>query len=366
MLKLQPVHSPRRESQVRSGFTLIELLVVIAIIAVLIALLLPAVQQAREAARRSQCKNNLKQIGLAFHNFESTFSYLPSSIRPVSTTSTRLAALTALLPYLDQAPLFNQYNQANNWDSTVGTPSNFTLSSTKLPAFQCPTDINAGILDGSPVSGTGWAQTVASVSSYSPIYGISQLVYSTPLTTNAKPGTYTDPADAAQVYVPGFFPKNATVDTATGAATKQGKKFRDVTDGLSNTLAVAESAGRPAVIRKGKVIGALSTNRLNAGGWARPASDIMIYGEKADGTTLLGTTAVNATNGYDIGGEPYPNTTSPYVFGVHGTSSPYSFHVGGSHFTMGDGAVRFVSENINFDTFISLSTPNGGEVVGDF
>ena len=368
MLKLQPVsaHGTRREAQVRAGFTLIELLVVIAIIAVLIALLLPAVQQAREAARRSQCKNNLKQIGLAFHNFESTYSYLPSSIRPVSTTSTRLAALTALLPYLDQAALFNQYNQSVNWDSTVGTPSNFTLANTKLPAFQCPTDINAGMLDGSPVAGTGWSQTVASASSYSPIYGISQLVYSIPLTSNAKPGTYTDPADSTQVYIPGFFPKNATVDSSTGAVGKQGKKFRDVTDGLSNTLAIAESAGRPAVIRKGKVIGSLSTNRLNAGGWARPASDIMIYGEKADGSSLGGPVAVNATNGHDIGAEPYPNTTAPFVFGVHGTSSPYSFHVGGSHFTLGDGAVRFISENINFDVFISLSTPNGGEVVGDF
>ena len=103
--------SPRR----RPGFTLIELLVVIAIIAILIALLLPAVQQAREAARRTQCQNNLKQIGLAVHTFHDTYRHLPVSNRPPTTGSKRLSALTRMLPYLDQAPLYNQYNQLLQW-----------------------------------------------------------------------------------------------------------------------------------------------------------------------------------------------------------------------------------------------------------
>ena len=349
----------------RRGFTLIELLVVIAIIAILIALLLPAVQQAREAARRTQCKNNLKQIGLAFHNFESSFGYVPTSIRPTSTTSTRLAVLTALLPYIDQAPIFNQYNQSYNWDNSANS-SNKALSSTKIPAYICPSDLAGGQLDGSPVAGSGWVQDVASITSYSPIYGISTLVYSNALTPDAQPGTYTDPDDSTNITVPGFFPKNATVVSGV-ANQKQGRKFRDVTDGLSNTIAVAESAGRPNVYRKGKVYGSLPTNRLNSGGWARPASDILIYGQKADGTDLLGTVAINATNGYDIGAlTPYPYTAAPYVFGVHGTGAPYSFHVGGAHFTLGDGAVRFISENISFTTFVRLCTPSGGEIAGEF
>ena len=99
----------------KRGFTLIELLVVIAIIAILIALLLPAVQQAREAARRSQCKNNLKQLGLALHNYHETFSVLPPAHIGRCTTPRLMATgLTMLLPYLDQAPLYNMYNSSGS------------------------------------------------------------------------------------------------------------------------------------------------------------------------------------------------------------------------------------------------------------
>ncbi len=351
-----------RSTTRRGGFTLIELLVVIAIIAVLIALLLPAVQQARESARRTQCKNNLKQIGLAFHNFESTYSYLPTSLRPSNAGSVRFSVLTSLLPFIDQAPIYNLYNQNINWSAG----SNVALSQTKINGFVCPSDPVGGQLDGIPDVPASWAQNTAASSDYSPIYGISPLVYTNVLGT-AVPATYTDPADSTQVYVAGFFPKNATVDPATGSHGKVGRKFANVTDGLSNTIAIAESGGRPSVYRKGsKQFGSLPTNRVNAGGWARPASDIMIYGEKPDGSDLLGTTAINATNGYDVGASGYPVTVAPYVFGVHGTSSPYSFHTGGAHFTMGDGSVRFISENISFSVFISLTTPAGGEVIGEF
>ncbi|MBS0263034.1 MAG: DUF1559 domain-containing protein [Planctomycetes bacterium] len=358
----------------RGGFTLIELLVVIAIIAVLVSLLLPAVQQAREAARRTQCKNNLKQIGLAVHNFESTQGYIPTSLRPPTANTVRFSVLTALLPDLDQANIFNQYNQSVNWSAAANKP----LSQTPIPAFNCPSDPVAGQLDGVPDVPGAWAQDTAAVSSYSPIFGVSPLVYSTGLTTLPQPGLYTDPATifagSPQSYVAGFFPKNATINPQTGAHDKKGKKFADVRDGLSNTIAVAESAGRPNVFRKGgQQYGTLPGNRVNAGGWARPASDIMIYGEKPDGSDLLGTVAINATNGRDIGpNDPtygsasYPYTVAPYSFGVNGTSSPYSFHTGGAHFLLGDGSVRFIAENISFNTFLSLTTPAGGEVVGEF
>ena len=368
----------------RTGFTLIELLVVIAIIAILIALLLPAVQQAREAARRSQCRNNLKQLGLAVHNFESTYGFIPTSLRPPTANTTRVAVLTNLLPYIDQSTIYNQYNQSINWN----TGTNIPLSQTRIQPFMCPSSPDAGVLDLAP-PGTTWTPNIAATTDYSPIFGIAPGVFTTTLGIPA-PGTFADPTEVYSgsttpyTYVPGFFPKNATIDTTTGNPTRPGKKFRDVTDGLSNTVAIAESAGRPFVYIKGakKLTGgnpltdtdpaSASTDRLNSGGWSRPASDIIIFGATPAATGILGgPIAINATNGHNIRGLSYTNTgIASTILGTpiatHGTGAPYSFHTGGAHFTMGDGAVRFISENIDFRTFIGLCTPAGGEILGDF
>ena len=118
----------------RRGFTMIELLVVIAIIAILVALLIPAVQQAREAARRTQCKNNLKQLGLALHNYESSFRGLPpATVFDAATQTVYANANTLLLPCLDQAPLYNSYNMNVSW--LMQTPA---IARTLVPSLVCP------------------------------------------------------------------------------------------------------------------------------------------------------------------------------------------------------------------------------------
>lgn len=328
------------------GFTLIELLVVIAIIAILIALLLPAVQQAREAARRTQCRNNLKQLGLSIHNFENSFRHLPTSNRPPTTGSKRLAAMVRILPYFDQAPLYNNYNQALQWSDPNVTQR--SVVSTKLTALICPSNPQGGALDGDPDATTtpsGYAANMVASGDYAMAKGVD---------AGAAPnvvgftlgGLFTDPSNSAHQYYPGMMAQNYDA------------KFSEVTDGLSNTICVHESAGRPAYWRKGpKQVGALPTNRVNAGGWCRPASDILVTGQRADGTALFGPTPFNANNGHDVGAETYPSG----AFGVQGTSQPFSFHTGGAHFLMGDGAVKFISENIDFSTFVAAVTRANGE-----
>lgn len=376
----------------RAGFTLIELLVVIAIIAILIALLLPAVQQAREAARRTQCKNNLKQIGLAFHNFEGTYGFLPTSLRPPSNLGTagaeqsRVSVLTDLLPYVEQANIYSRYNKTINWNQGTNIP----LSQTKIDGFNCPSDPQAGVLDTAPPGSTAaYIPGIAATTAYSPVYGIAPGVFTQLLGLSGPPDLYRDPASVAAgespaySYTRGMFPKNATINPSTGLQSNRGAQFRDVTDGLSNTLAIAESAGRPFVYVKGRKLGggnaltdtdpaSTNTDRLNSGGWARPASDIIIYGETTAATGVLGgTVAINATNGHNLRGLTYTSAgVSAQIvgtpIGIHGTGAPYSFHTGGAQFTLGDGSVRFISENINFSVFVALVTPAGGEVVGEF
>lgn len=385
----------RPQPEPRGGFTLIELLVVIAIIAILISLLLPAVQAAREAARRTQCRNNLHNLGLAFHNFENTHGALPSSLRPKTAGSVRFSVLTQLLPFLEQAQIYNQYNQSVNWDDSTlyagASTTNAELSGHKIPVFECPSDTDAGVLDTAPpkTSGGDFTVGIAATTDYSPIFGIAPGVFTTTLGLADAPDSYRDPAEVAAgsppyyTYTRGFFPKNATVNSTTGKIDQKGFKFRDVTDGLSNTLAIAESAGRPFVYVRGKKLkggDALSdtandssgTDRLNSGGWSRPASDIILFGATGSSTGVLGgTIAINTTNGHNINGLAYTGTgiASTIVgqtIATHGTGAPYSFHTGGAHFTLGDGSVRFINESIDFATFIALATPNGGEINPEF
>ncbi len=351
----------------RAGFTLIELLVVIAIIAVLVGLLLPAVQQAREAARRTQCKNNLKQLGIAFHSFHDTFKHLATSNRPPGTNSKRLSGLTRLLPYMDQAPLYNKYDQTQQWSHATNVP----VTGTRLTAWQCPSSPASSLLDGDPDPATApggvWSANLVGITDYSPNKGVNAATAAL-LPSGTLTGLFDDPAVPGHQYYPGLLPQN--VDA----------KLADCTDGLSNTVAYVESAGRPAHWVKGtqglQKVGSLSgasITRINSGGWCRPASDILTAAQQRDGLSIQASTFAasstpltisgtpvpfNSTNGGQIApGASYPHAT----FAVQGSGQAFSFHTGGAHFLFGDGSVRFISENVDFATYIAGLTRGGGE-----
>jgi prepilin-type N-terminal cleavage/methylation domain-containing protein/prepilin-type processing-associated H-X9-DG protein len=307
----------------RSAFTLIELLVVIAIIAILIGLLLPAVQKVREAAARMSCTNNLKQIGLALHNYHDVNGGLPSSFNVPGLP--RVSMLTRLLPYFEQDNLYKQYNFALNWYD----PPNLPVTGTPIKILLCPSSPNPERLDGRPDA--PWAPIVA-VTDYGATTSVSPLLVA---------------AGLADQYGPGMIPKDAPKP-----------RFADVTDGLSNTIAVTESAGRPQLWRRGQPVGGPPSPKVNGGGWSRAANDFSIEGSSSDGSSYPGPCAINCTNGFDY--QAYPD---PY-YGRDGSGEVYSFHTGGANALYGDGSVHFLQQSISIRTFAALVTRGGGEVAG--
>jgi prepilin-type N-terminal cleavage/methylation domain-containing protein/prepilin-type processing-associated H-X9-DG protein len=318
----------------RFGFTLIELLVVIAIIAVLVGLLVPAVQKVREAANRMSCSNNLKQIGLALHNFHGANSYFPSNLRPAQNQTVRMRWLTWVLPYIEQDNLFKNYNQALNWSD----PANRPVTSVRVKILECPSSPSSTLLDGAPDGTPAWAPIVAN-SDYAGIYGVHPSL-----------------ATAGLVDVAG---------TTRGAISKtQNLRMGDFTDGTSNTLHVTESSGRPSIYRQGKlVVGASATSRVNGGGWCRPASEIpYLLGTDATGTSTPGPNAINVTNGLDYIAAGGPAST---FYGTDGTSQIYSFHSGLVNAVFADGSVRTINSSVGIRALARMVTRDGGEVNND-
>lgn len=355
----------QKRGQLR-GFTLIELLVVIAIIAILVALLLPAVQQAREAARRTQCRNNMKQLGLALHNYHDVAGMFPPSpvCGPLGTvggakeTWNAWSGMAMILPYIDQAPLYNQLNFDVRWtlNDTANNIQNRTLTRSVIPGFACPSDPGSGnkyTVDMSPVS-----------------YGFSAGPASDWSVGGSKPGLVTF---------------------------RTGTRLRDMTDGSTNCIAMSElrigqnqgqwvAGTDPNPIYR-VVIGPLERN-VNPDGKVWNSSQAHIDLINAYYRSCLA--AYNAGTGWDsqsdeqgrdwASGIVYRGPYHTTLVGPNAGPScdrdasvtnidlkePSSYHTGGVSVLLGDGSVKFVSENVDQGIWISAGTINGGETIGEW
>ena len=365
----------------RGGFTLIELLVVIAIIAVLIALLLPAVQQAREAARRTQCRNNLKQFGIALHTFHGTYNAFPIGDRPRTASDgfcyTQHHVTTALLPYFEQANVYNFDDTATEWWDAA---HNTEVEKTVLSMAICPSATNGPINTvalwgpgGDDIDGSG---TFAAMH-YAWCKGINDS-WAINFTEADEDNDYRS-ADNGRPAGPGSGSgyTNGPIPPSEKGMFNRGIKVRmaEITDGSSNTFAMGEAAGGASwpLCR-----GAGCTDpQFN--GQTFPANSGWIIGQPGDEDQAAG--GFIAASNFGCTMEPlnkWPVTDSFMSVssardarssangGAHSTSNFRSEHTGGGHFLMADGSVRFISETINMLTYRSLSTISGGEVVGQF
>jgi prepilin-type N-terminal cleavage/methylation domain-containing protein len=329
----------------RWGFTLIELLVVIAIIAVLISLLLPAVQQAREAARRIQCKNNLKQIGLALHNYLDAYSTLPPSF--CFSTAGSWSVHGRILPYMEQASAFSQVRLDLDWANPINEATH--VAQLKVPSYSCPSDPNSDRMhDAGPGEGDIRPQN----------YGVNFGTWK----------IYDPVSNAGGDGV--FYPNSQT-------------RAADILDGMSNTLLAAEVKTYQPYFRNTADPGPTPPTAVSfVTGFSGEAKygpnldDNAGHTEWCDGPVhqsgFTTTFPPNTKLPYVDGGITYDIDFNSRYEGTSTTQTTYasitsrSYHAGIVNVALSDGSTRTVSRNIDSQIWRALGTRAGGEIVGDF
>ncbi|QDU11170.1 DUF1559 domain-containing protein [Gimesia aquarii] len=333
------------------GFTLIELLVVIAIIAILIALLLPAVQQAREAARRSQCKNNLKQLGIGLHNYYETFSQFPpggvhSGVprNGGSGHSFGPSFYGLILPFMDLATMYNSMEwegespgYVNEGAGSAGDLNRVIVNQAgRIPAFTCPSSTLA-VRNGS----------------------FCPFAHYAGITGAADPTTFTE----SRIFDDGSL---GLISGGGMLVPNKGIRLRDCTDGSSNTIMIGEANGELERLIAGTYSKLAATGTTH--GW--------LMGLRVTGTPPnLQPVAANSdqrcfnltTVRYSPNQEPFANQLFPGMGSNVGANNPLmSFHVGGVQVLLADGSVRFLSENVHLETLKQLATRDDGQPIGEF
>jgi prepilin-type N-terminal cleavage/methylation domain-containing protein/prepilin-type processing-associated H-X9-DG protein len=318
-MKANSVSRPERAA----GFTLVELLVVIAIIGVLVALLLPAVQAAREAARRMSCSNNLKQLGLAMHNYHDALGSFPFGFSDLEALWT-----APILPYIEQQPLHStlifQESGVGNWNSGS---ANTVACATPVGMFRCPSMpipmflTNEGITNRVPVSYRGCAG--------SNVYSDDRSTLPTGIPAGARA--------LEEINLNGMFWGNSAI------------RLADVMDGTSNTIMIGESRTEPTYVKDGQGMDFWQFGCPQSGGWVSGGLGGTEYSEG------LGSTGPKINSRKD-----------PTVPGVIMEMSFGSYHPGGAMFVLADGSVRFIAETVNLPIYQAAGSRDGGEPAGNF
>ncbi len=334
----------RRRRFHTSGFTLIELLVVIAIIAVLIALLLPAVQQARESARRTQCRNNLKQFGLALHNYHEIHNVFPPGFVRVHGDPDVNDALAApafqgnwswgsfVLPMVEQTALYQSLRVGEITCAQAMTgPATMALMSPVIPSYLCPTDSNNGQF-GVGVNNLRFSDTSNNPIS-SPRPAITNYVAANDSTSVRRIGN-------------GMFFMDSRI------------RLRDLTDGTSNTIALGERAFE---LRNG-LVGTDTSNGLVYGGSLPAEAGCVFCVRGTRDSSIYGIRDALGSGMAQINGPRVVGASSNAMAGMSFNSS----HTGGSHFTLGDGSVRFIGENVHLLLYRDLISIADGKIIGEF